>query len=157
GFHLACDARSESAVKELRRRKHRDAKPLAIMVRNMDAVCRICEVSAQERALLTSPARPVVILRRRLGALANDASPRNPCLGVMLPYTPLHHLLFNGVGDMPLVMTSGNGSDEPIAYDDQDVLERLGGLADFFVTHNRPIHMRCDDSIVRMVAGRPLP
>jgi hydrogenase maturation protein HypF len=157
GFHLACHARSESAVWELRQRKHRDAKPLAIMVRDVAAVRRVCEVSAQEAALLSSPARPIVLLRRRPGAVAVEVAPRNPCLGVMLPYTPLHHLLLQAVGDTPLVMTSGNWSDEPIAYEDQDALERLSGLADFFVIHNRPIHLRCDDSVVRSVGGHPLP
>ena len=144
-------------VKELRRRKHRDAKPLAIMVRDLVAVRRVCEFSAQEAELLTSPARPIVLLRRHPGAVADEVAPDNPCLGVMLPYTPLHHLLLKAVGDMPLIMTSGNWSDEPIAYDDQDALERLGSLADFFITHDRPIHLRCDDSVVRSLAGHPLP
>jgi hydrogenase maturation protein HypF len=158
GYHLACDARSESTVAELRRRKHRDEKPFAIMVRDLAAVEALCEVGAGERRLLESSRRPIVLLRKRCGAgVAEAVAPRNPYLGVMLPYTPLHHLLFDAMGSIPLVMTSGNRSDEPIAYEDRDALERLAGIADVFLVHNRPIHVRCDDSVTRLVDGLESP
>ena len=102
--------------------------------------------------LLASPKRPIVLLHRRSRAgVAEGVAPGNPCLGVMLPYTPLHHLLLEAVGGIPLVMTSGNRSDEPIAFEDQDALNRLDGIADLFLIHDRPIHVRCDDSVTRVV------
>jgi hydrogenase maturation protein HypF len=156
GYHLACDARSDAAVGELRRRKHRDEKPFAVMVAGLAAARALCEVSADEETLLCSPRRPIVLLRRR-GAVAEAVAPRNPYLGVMLPYTPLHQLLLRAVGDLPLVMTSGNRTDEPIAYEDADALARLAGIADVFLTHDRPIHVRCDDSVTRSVDGLELP
>jgi hydrogenase maturation protein HypF len=158
GYHLACDARRAAAVAELRRRKHRDEKPFALMVRDDEAAARLCEVSAEERRLLTSPRRPIVLLRKRPGiAVAEEVAPGNPFLGIMLPYTPLHHLLVRDMQGMPLVMTSGNRSDEPIAYEDGDALKRLSGIADVFLLHNRPIHVRCDDSVTRWVGGAELP
>ncbi len=158
GYHLVCDARNEQAVAELRRRKQRDEKPFALMIRDLSAAEAICEVLPGERDLLLSPRRPIVLLRRRSTAgIAELVAPHNPYLGVMLPYTPLHHLLLRAVGDVPLVMTSGNRSDEPIAYEDTDALARLAGIADLFLIHNRPIHVRCDDSVTRLVAGRELP
>jgi hydrogenase maturation protein HypF len=158
GYHLVCDARSEPAVAELRRRKHRDEKPFALMVRDLAAVEAICDVSAAEAELLQSPSRPIVLLRKRAGIGIVDAvAPRNPHLGVMLPYTPLHHLLLEELHGMPLVMTSGNRSDEPIAYRDEDAVDRLAGIATVFLTHNRPIHVRCDDSVVRVVDDVELP
>jgi hydrogenase maturation protein HypF len=158
GYHLACVARSETAVAELRRRKHRDEKPFALMVRDVAAAEALCEVLPAERDLLVSPRRPIVLLRKRPGAaVAESVAPRNPCLGVMLPYTPLHHLLLRALDGIPLVMTSGNQSDEPIAHDDRDAQERLAGIADVFLTHNRPIHVRCDDSVTRVVDGGELP
>jgi len=157
GYHLACDALRDDIVRELRRRKHREAKPLAIMVLDLDTAGRLCEVSAEEAKLLTSPRRPVVLLRKREGCpIAEEVAPRNRYLGVMLPYTPLHHLLMRQAA-RPLVMTSGNLTEEPIAYEDDDALERLSGIADYFLAHNRPIHMRCDDSVTRMILGRELP
>jgi hydrogenase maturation protein HypF len=158
GYHLACLAGHAAAVGELRRRKHRDEKPLALMVRDLDAARALCEVSPSEGSLLVSPRRPIVLSRRRPGApVAEEVSPGNPWLGLMLPYTPLHHLLLRELDGLPLVMTSGNRCDEPIAYDDRDALERLTGIADFFLAHDRPIHLRCDDSVTRVVAGMELP
>jgi hydrogenase maturation protein HypF len=156
GYHLICDARSEKAVAELRRRKQRDEKPLAIMVQQAEAAEVFCEVSSAERTLLESSVVPIVLLRKRDSAdIACGVAPGNPYLGVMLPYTPLHHLLLASVNGIPLVMTSGNRSDEPIAYG-EDAPVQLGGIADRFLTHNRAIHVRCDDSVTRVVEGSPL-
>jgi hydrogenase maturation protein HypF len=157
GYHLACAARDSAAVAELRRRKHRDEKPFALMVPDIEAAEAVCSVGASERELLQSPRAPIVLLRKRTGSdIAANVAPGNPCLGVMLPYTPLHHLLVRAVGGIPLVMTSGNRSDEPIAYRD-DALEKLTGIADVYLVHNRPIHVRCDDSVTRVVDGAELP
>ncbi len=154
GFHLTCDAVDRAAVFSLRQRKHRDEKPFAIMVRDVAAARQYCEVSAAEETLLASPKRPIVLLRKRSsGCVADGVSPLNPHLGVMLPYTPLHHLLLDAVGGIPLVMTSGNRSDEPIAFLEEDAVERLDGIADLYLIHDRPIHVRCDDSVTRVVAG----
>ncbi len=158
GYHLACDARSPAAVAELRRRKHRDEKPFAVMVPDVAAAELLAEVGPAERALLLSPACPIVLLRKHQpGTIAEEVAPRNPYLGVMLPYTPLHHLLLRAVGGIPLIMTSGNRSDEPIAYQDDEALTKLAGIADLFLVHDRPIHVRCDDSVTRMVDGLELP
>ncbi len=158
GFHLVCDARSDAAVAELRRRKHRDEKPLAVMVRDLSAVRALCFAGRDELRLLEPPRCPIVLLRRRAGEkIAEAVAPGNPYLGVMLPYTPLHHLLLHDLGDMPLVMTSGNRSDEPIAYEIEDAIERLGPIADVLLVHNRPIHVRCDDSVTRIAAGQEMP
>ncbi len=157
GYHLACAAASERVVLELRQRKHRDEKPFAVMVRDVETAERLCEIDADERRLLDSPRRPIVLLRKRSppGTLVCDAvAPGNSRLGVMLPYTPLHHLLFAEFSDRALVMTSGNRSDEPIAYEDTDAFERLRGIADVFLVHNRPIHVRCDDSVTRILDSR---
>jgi hydrogenase maturation protein HypF len=151
GWHLACDATDEAAVARLRERKHRDEKPLAVMTPEPDALAL---VTPEERVLLESPARPIVLCRRREGApVAGSVAPGSPWLGLFLPYTPLHHLLCEDAG-VPLVLTSGNRSDEPIAIDDEDARARLGGIADAFLGHDRPIHRRCEDSVVR--AGFPL-
>jgi hydrogenase maturation protein HypF len=160
GYHLACDARNESVVQELRRRKHRDEKPFAIMVRDIAAAQSLCEISPAEAQLLKSPQRPIVLLRKRSSdsnPIAASIAPKNPWLGVMLPYTPLHHLLLRAMAGNPLVMTSGNRSDEPIAYEDPDAVPRLRNIADLFLVHNRPIHVRCDDSVTRIVDGIELP
>jgi hydrogenase maturation protein HypF len=158
GYHLACDARAGAVVAELRRRKHRDEKPFALMVGDLASAAVLCEVSVAERDLLLSPRRPIVLLRKRASAdIAGEVAPGNPFLGVMLPYTPLHHLLLRAVAGLPLVMTSGNRSDEPIAYQDADAVQRLAGIADLFLTHDRPIHVRCDDSVTRVVADQELP
>jgi hydrogenase maturation protein HypF len=158
GYHLVCDARSGAVVSELRRRKHRDEKPFALMVADDTAAEALCEVQPAERELLLSARRPIVILRKRPGAgVAEEVAPHNPFLGVMLPYTPLHHLLLRAVKGVPLVMTSGNRSDEPIAYEQQDAVQRLAGISDLFLTHDRPIHVRCDDSVTRVVESGELP
>jgi hydrogenase maturation protein HypF len=157
GYHLAADGTSEPAVAALRARKHREDKPFAIMVADLDAARRLCEVSEAEAAALGSPGRPIVLLRRRAeAAVAGSVAPGNRSLGLLLPYTPLHHLLLEAVR-RPLVMTSGNVSDEPIAYVDEETLKRLTGIADAFLLHDRPIHVRTDDSVVRAFGGRELP
>jgi len=158
GYHLICDATQEPVVAELRQRKHRDEKPFAIMLGTLADVQAIGEVSSLESQLLQSPRAPIVLVRRRPGCrIAQSVAPGNPLLGVMLPYTPLHHLLMQDVQGVPLVMTSGNRSDEPIAYEEADAVERLRGIADLFLVHNRPIHLRCDDSVTRVIAGQELP
>ncbi len=158
GYHLACLAGDGKAVAELRKRKQRDQKPLAIMVEDVAAARDLCEVSPAEEAVLRSSGRPIVLLRRRPGAkIAPLVAPANPTLGVMLPYTPLHHVILRELNGAPLVMTSGNRSDEPIAYDDEDAVARLAAIADVFLTHDRPIHLRCDDSVTRIVASEELP
>jgi hydrogenase maturation protein HypF len=144
-------------VQELRRRKHRDEKPFAVMVRDIAAAEAVADISAAERALLQSPRCPIVLVRRRPSTVAEEVAPRNPWLGVMLPYTPLHHLLLRAADGMPLVMTSGNRSDEPIAYRDDQAPTQLAGIADRYLIHDRPIQVRCDDSVTRVVGGLELP
>ena len=146
GWHLACDAANEDAVAALRARKHREDKPFALMTTRPELLAHI---DRDEAALLESRRRPIVLLRRSADApVAASVAPGSPWLGVMLPYTPLHHLLLADVGSA-LVMTSGNRSDEPIAYEDDEARERLEGIADAFLGHNRPIHRRCEDSLLR--------
>ncbi len=158
GYHLACAARDGGVVAELRRRKHRDEKPFAVMVADEGAAGALCHIGPEERVLLRSPGRPIVLMHKRLPCdIAPEVAPGNPCLGIMLPYTPVHHLLLRAVGNVPLVMTSGNRADEPIAIDDADALTRLADIADLFLVHNRPIHVRCDDSVTRVVDGAEMP
>jgi len=158
GYHLACRADNETAVRELRRRKHREEKPFAVMVRDRAAAEHWCEICPAEAELLESPRRPIVLLRRRTGAaIAESVAPGNLWLGIMLPYTPLHHLLVAELDGIPIVLTSGNRSDEPIAHEDGDALARLHEIADRFLTHDRPIHLRCDDSVTRVVDGDEMP
>jgi len=157
GYHLACDATSKRAVTTLRARKHRADKPFALMVRDLSLAARLAFINEHEAALMTSPARPIVLVRQRPGnALTSLVAPGNPFVGLFLPYTPLHHLLFHAVpGDDALapemlVMTSGNLSDEPICYADADARSRLAAIADAWLVHDRPIHVPCDDSVVRV-------
>jgi hydrogenase maturation protein HypF len=162
GFHLMVAAHNEAALRRLRELKHREEKPFALMFPSLEAVQAVCEVSPFEARLLRSPEAPIVLLRRSDSAIRNPQSalppslaPGNPNLGVMLPYTPLHHLLLLALG-FPVVATSGNLSDEPICTDENEAVARLGGIADLFLVHNRPIVRHVDDSIVRMMAGREL-
>jgi hydrogenase maturation protein HypF len=154
GFHLACRADDEAAVAALRARKHREDRPFALMAADVAAARALVDLGAAEETLLTGRKRPIVIAPRRPDAVvAPAAAPRCAELGVMLPYAPLHHLLLADCGG-PLVMTSGNVADEPIAYRDEDALARLGSIADLFVLHDRPIHVRADDSVVRAAPDR---
>lgn len=156
GFHLACDARSGAAVRALRERKHRDAKPFAVMVRDVAAASALCEVSAAERDVLESAARPIVLLRARAASVVStDVAPGQSRLGVMLPYAPIHHLLVGAFPDAPIVMTSGNRSDEPIAFQDVEARDRLATIADVFLVHDRPIETRCDDSVALVTTESP--
>jgi hydrogenase maturation protein HypF len=156
GFHLACDACNAESVAELRRRKRRDEKPFAVMVRSLDDAEALADLSDAERRLLTSVERPIVLVSRRPGTpLARAVAPGNPMVGLMLPYAPLHHLLLAAAA-CPLVMTSGNLSEEPLAYRNDEAIERLGRIADVFLLHDRDIDTRCDDSVARVIAGAPV-
>ncbi|MBM3553830.1 MAG: carbamoyltransferase HypF [Alphaproteobacteria bacterium] len=155
GFHLMVDARSQRAVTRLRARKRRPEKPFAVMFPTLATLHEACRISAEEEALLTSPASPIVLLKRSSDTLASAVAPENPLLGAMLPYSPLHHLLMRELG-FPIVATSGNISDEPIVIDEHDVLARLTGVADIFLVHNRPIVRPLDDSVTRVVCGHEL-
>ncbi len=178
GFQLLADARNDEAVRRLRSRKHREEKPFALMYPAIAQIRSDCQVDGLEERLLASPEAPIVLLRRRdvdevnewrRGKVASGAvevgmkentgiapsvAPNNPYMGVMLPYTPLHLILMNELG-FPVVATSGNISDEPICIDEHDALEKLGGIADLFLVHDRPIERQVDDSVVRVMAGRP--
>jgi len=155
GFHLACDAASPDAVARLRRRKRREEKPFAVMVPDLAAAETCARISPAERALLLSTERPIVLLERREDSpIVPDVSADTPLVGLMLPYTPLHHLLLEEAG-RPLVMTSGNLSEEPIACGNAEAITRLSGIADGFLVHDREIESRCDDSVTRVIAGRP--
>ncbi|HXG56711.1 MAG TPA: carbamoyltransferase HypF [Vicinamibacterales bacterium] len=162
GYHLVCDAQNPQSIAELRRRKHRDEKPFAVMFADVDAVAAVCALDDTERAVLTGPARPIVLLSRR-GVPASDAivpheavAPGCPSIGALLPSNPVQHLLLRAAG-RPLLMTSGNRSQEPVAYDDANALDRLRDIADFFLINDRPIHVRCDDSVSRIVSGAEIP
>lgn len=156
GFHLACGALDTVAVARLRGRKHREDKPFALMAESVEVVKRYCDVSDTEEHLLLDARRPVVLLARKKGSIIPwEVAPGVNTLGFMLPYTPLHHMLLEGL-DRPLVMTSGNVSDEPICYEDVDARERLQHIADYLLLHDRRIHMRTDDSVARVVGVREM-
>jgi hydrogenase maturation protein HypF len=172
GFHLLVDARNQDAVLRLRRRKHREEKPFGLMYPSLNSLRQDCQVSQTEERLLLSPESPLVLLRLASGAcqrpgesyrgvntprspVAPAVAPGNPYLGVMLPYTPLHHLLLTELG-FPIVATSGNRSDEPICLDEHEALTRLAGIADLFLIHNRPIARQVDDSVVRVILEREM-
>jgi hydrogenase maturation protein HypF len=154
GYHLAVRADDEAAVTRLRARKHREEKPFAVMVADLGAAAALCDFGPEEAALLTGARRPIVLAPKRDGiALAPSVAPGNRSLGLMLPYTPLHHLLARDLG-LPFVLTSGNLTDEPIASADDDAFERLESIADSFLFHDRGIHIRTDDSVVRAFRGK---
>ena len=164
GYHIACDARRDEPVARLRTRKGRADKPFAVMARDLDVARQLATIDDDEARLLGSWQRPIVLLRVLGGGVLSPlVAPDNPMIGIMLPYTPLHHLLFNAVPGSDqaapevLVMTSGNITDEPICFEDDDARRRLGRLADCWLIHDRPIHVPCDDSVVQMVDGEELP
>jgi hydrogenase maturation protein HypF len=150
GFHLACDATNKQAVSNLRKRKYREDKPFALMAKDVKTIQNFCQVNSYEKKLLESVSRPIVLLRKKnLNLIAEDVAPLQKNFGVMLPYSPLHHLLLKK-SHLILVMTSGNRSDEPIAFENKDALGRMNDIADYFLFHNREIHRRCDDSVTRI-------
>lgn len=161
GFQLIVDANNPDAIKRLRLRKHREEKPFALMFPDLPQIKAVCEVSDFEERLLQSPESPILLLRRKPELqISNEipfleAAPGNPNLGIMLPYTPLHHLLLHYLG-APIIATSGNLSEEPMVIDEQEAVNRLGDIADYFLVHNRPIVRQVDDSIVRVILGREL-
>ena len=155
GFHLIADARHESAVQHLRLRKQREEKPFAVMFPSLAELRGSCAPSLIEEELLVSPARPIVLVRRKNGRIASAVAPANPWLGALLPYAPLHHLLMRALG-FPVVATSGNISDEPIITDETEALNRLAGAAELFLVHDRPIVRPVEDSVVRVVCDRAL-
>ena len=161
GFHLIVDARNDKAVRKLRQRKGREEKPFALMYPSLEAARRECHVSDLEARLLLSPESPIVLLKRHApadtaaGNISSSIAPGNPHLGIMLPYSPLHHILMDELG-FPIVATSGNISDEPICTDEREALARLGGIAELFLVHNRPIARPIDDSVVRVMMGREM-
>jgi hydrogenase maturation protein HypF len=155
GFHLACDATRPATIARLRERKRRDEKPFAVMVADLAAARALATLSAAEEDLLAAPERPIVLVSRRGATLADGVAPGTTLVGLMLPYTPLHHLLLAAVA-RPLVMTSANPSDEPICADNAEAVARLGAIADALLVHDRAIATRCDDSVARVIAGQPV-
>lgn len=157
GYHLACDARDPDAVLRLRERKGRGDKPFALMVPSLDAAAEVADLSAETCALLSSPPRPIVLAPALDEVLQRSVAPGNGYVGIMLPYAPLHHLLFDAGAPSVLVMTSGNVSDEPICTTESEAVERLGRIADVLVHHDRRIHLSCDDSVLRVTTTAPQP
>jgi hydrogenase maturation protein HypF len=158
GFHLACDASNDEAVRNLRERKGRVDKPFAVMAREPGMAARFAVIGAAERALLQSKERPIVLLKKKPGGgLSELVAPGNDCIGVMLPYSPLHHVLLAALAPDVLVMTSGNYSNEPIVTDNGEALDKLSPLADAFLLHDREIHVPCDDSVIRVFENHELP
>jgi len=155
GFHLMADATNDQAVRLLRKRKHREEKPLAVMVPDVTTAHTLACIGKTEQWWLNSPAAPIVLLKKEKSLLSPAIAPDNPCLGIFLPYSPIHHLLMDEM-NIPLIATSGNLSDEPICIDELEALERLGEMADVFLVHNRPIAHPVDDSVMRIVLDRPL-
>jgi len=153
GFHLACDAHNKQAVAELRKRKNREEKPLAVMVKDLETAQQYARLNDHDIALLSSQQAPIVLVKKRK-ELSPNIAPGNPRIGLMLPYTPLHHLLFSSALDA-LVMTSGNFSEEPICIDNEDAIQRLGGIAEYFLVHNRDILQRVDDSVTIVLNDTP--
>lgn len=154
GFHLLCDAGNEDAVRRLRMRKLREEKPMAVMFPHIEMIRDTAYLNRLEERAITSIERPIVIVKKREGGcLCESVSPNNSTVGAFLPYTPLHHLILKGFG-RPLIATSANMTDEPIVKDDEDAFNRLSGIADFILTHNRQIVRRCDDSVVKIMAER---
>ena len=156
GYHLACDASNAQTVEALRQRKFRKEKPFALMAKNLEAARKVVELPLESEALLTSPAHPIVLVPRKVAISLPGVAPDNDDLGVMLPYTPLQHLLFAADAPELLVMTSANRSSEPIAYEDQDALDHLTGIADAFLIGERPIARRVDDSVVKVGSFGPV-
>lgn len=156
GYHLACDATNKKAVSVLRKRKYREDKPFALMVKDLKTIRRFCYVNPSEAELLQLVQRPIVLLKKKkVDLIAPEVAPLQKNFGVMLPYSPLHHLLLRD-SNLILVMTSGNQSDEPIAYEDEEAFGRLKKIADYFLSHNREIHRRCDDSVTRVFSGKEM-
>jgi hydrogenase maturation protein HypF len=161
GFQLIVDSTNDEAVRELRKRKHREEKPFALMFPSIESIIEVCEVSETEKRVLCSPESPIDLLRRKskIGNMKSEISvtvaPNNPYLGIMLPYTPLHHLLMKEL-NLPLVATSANLSEEPICIDELEALQKLKGIADYYLVHNRPIVRHVDDSIVRVIMNREM-
>lgn len=155
GFHLSCDAQSNEAVAELRKRKHRDDKPFAMMCRDVDTIREFAFVSEPEAEILESVRKPIVLLRKKGGCqIADGVAPDTNSLGFMLPYTPVHYLLFQDKSIKALIMTSANISDTPVIYKNEEAFNTLGSIADYFLIHNRDINTRCDDSVLRVVGGK---
>lgn len=153
GFHLICDARSDEAVERLRHRKRREAKPFAVMAPAIEDARELCDLTLLEESLLVSPEAPIVLARSRPARVSGAVAPGNPLLGLMLPYTPLHHLLVRELG-FPVIATSGNLSDEPVCFENDEAIGRLSGIADAFLVHDRPIARPVEDSVARVIAGR---
>ncbi|MFN3873146.1 MAG: carbamoyltransferase HypF [Ignavibacterium sp.] len=159
GFQLIANAGDDDAVKRLRERKHRDEKPFAVMFPSIEMIKQFCDISKTEEQILNSPESPIVLVKKKnmtlhqTSAISELVAPKNPYLGVMLPYTPLHHLLMKEFGE-PMIVTSGNISEEPMCIDESGAIERLSGIADYFLIHNRPIVRPVDDSVVRVVKDK---